>query len=54
MLVQQVVAPVSGTVSWTVVDASFDPVEPAEAYLAHLEAIERSPNTVRALSLIHI
>ncbi|MGI8809017.1 MAG: tyrosine-type recombinase/integrase, partial [Acidimicrobiales bacterium] len=48
MLVQRVVAPVSGTVSWTVVDESFDPVEPAEAYLAHLEAIERSPNTVRA------
>ncbi len=48
MLVQRVVAPVSGAVSWTVVDDSFDPVEPAEAYLAHLEAIERSPNTVRA------
>jgi integrase/recombinase XerD len=35
-------------VSWTVVDDGFEPVEPAEAYLAHLEAIERSPNTVRA------
>ena len=48
MLVQRVVAPVSGTVSWTVVDESFEVVAPAEAYLAHLEAIERSPNTVRA------
>jgi integrase/recombinase XerD len=48
MLVQRVVAPVSGAVSWTVVDECFDPVAPAEAYLAHLEAIERSPNTVRA------
>ncbi len=48
MLVQRVVAPVSGAVSWTVVDESFEPVAPVEAYLAHLEAIERSPNTVRA------
>ena len=48
MLVQRVVAPVSGAVSWTVVDERFEPVEPAEAYLAHLDAIERSPNTVRA------
>jgi integrase/recombinase XerD len=48
MRVQRVVAPVSGTVSWTVVDGSFEVVAPAEAYLAHLEAIERSPNTVRA------
>lgn len=47
MLVQRVVAPVSGAVS-TVVDEHFDPVGPAEAYLAHLDAIERSPNTVRA------
>ncbi len=37
----------SGAVSWTVVDDRFDPVGPAEAYLAHLEAM-RSPNTVRA------
>ena len=45
--VQQVVAPTSGAVSFTVVDETFTPVEPAEAYLAHLVAIERSPNTVR-------
>lgn len=48
VLVQRVVAPVSGAVSWTVVDERFVPVEPAEVYLAYLEAIERSPNTVRA------
>jgi integrase len=48
MLVQRVVAPVSGAVSWTVVDDHFEPVGPAEAYLAHLDAIERSPNTCRA------
>ncbi len=48
MLVQRVVAPVRGAVSWTVVDEHFEPVGPAEAYLAHLEAIERSPNTCRA------
>lgn len=48
MRVQRVVAPSSGAVSYTVVDEAFSPVEPAEAYLAHLSAIERSPNTVRA------
>lgn len=37
-----------GGESWTVTDDSFVVVEPAERYLAHLEAIERSPNTVRA------
>ena len=48
MFVQRVVTPVTGVVSWTVVDEGFVPVAPAEAYLAHLQAIERSPNTVRA------
>ncbi|MDA8283541.1 MAG: tyrosine-type recombinase/integrase [Actinomycetota bacterium] len=47
MLVQKVVAP-GGETSWTVVDERFEPVEPVEVYLAHLEAIERSPNTLRA------
>jgi len=32
-----------------VVDERFEPVGPIEDYLAHLQAIERSPNTVRAL-----
>jgi len=47
MLVQKVVSP-GGDTSWTVVDERFEPVEPVEVYLAHLEAIERSPNTLRA------
>ncbi len=33
--------------SWTVIDGAAV-VEPAEAFLAHLHAVERSPNTVRA------
>jgi site-specific recombinase XerD len=48
MLVQRVVAPTEVGVSWTVVDERFEPVGPIEDYLAHLQAIERSPNTVRA------
>lgn len=47
MLVQRVVMP-TGLVSWTVVGADGLPVAPIEGYLAHLAAIERSPNTVRA------
>ena len=34
--------------SWTVVDDRFAVVEAADAFLAHLTAIERSPGTVRA------
>jgi site-specific recombinase XerD len=34
--------------SWTVVDRDGAVIEPAEAFLAHLAATERSPNTVRA------
>lgn len=48
MRVQRVVMPATGETSWTVVDADFCPVEPIERYLAHLVALERSPNTVRA------
>jgi integrase len=40
--------PVTGAVSWTVVDDQSAMVAPAERYLAHLAAIERSPNTVKA------
>jgi integrase len=35
-------------VSWTVLDRGWSVVEPAEAFLAHLHAVERSPNTVKA------
>lgn len=48
MRVHKVVAPGTGAVSWTVLDERFEPLEPVESYLAHLEAIERSPNTLRA------
>ncbi|HWS94772.1 MAG TPA: tyrosine-type recombinase/integrase [Mycobacterium sp.] len=34
--------------SWTVVGADAGVVEPVEVFLAHLHAVERSPNTVRA------
>jgi integrase/recombinase XerD len=46
--VQRVIMPVTGVESWTVVDDQMSVVESAERYLAHLTAIERSPNTVKA------
>jgi hypothetical protein len=46
--VQQVLPPDGDAESWTVVDERFAVVEPADAFLAHLTAIERSPGTVRA------
>ena len=48
MRVEPVIMPVCGAESWTVIDDEFRVVEPAERYLAHLAAIERSPNTVKA------
>lgn len=45
---QKVVMPTTEVESWTVVDEGLEPVAPAEAYLAYLSAIERSPTTVRA------
>lgn len=48
MKAQRLVMPVSGAESWTVLDDTLTRVEPAERYLSHLAAIERSPNTVRA------
>lgn len=47
MRVERVVMPHEGVESWTVVDESLSVVEPVEGFLAHLTAIERSPNTVR-------
>ena len=47
MVVHKVVTP-GGGVSWTVLGEDGLPVAEAEAYLAHLAALERSPNTVRA------
>lgn len=48
---QRVVMPVTEASSWTVVDDDGIPVAPAEAFLAHLTALERSPETVRAYAL---
>jgi integrase/recombinase XerD len=46
--VQRLIMPVTNLESWTVVDDEGAPVQPAERYLAHLAAIERSPHTVKA------
>jgi len=46
MRVQRVVMP-NGAVSWTVLDDCGDVVAPVEAFLAHLHALNRSPETVR-------
>jgi hypothetical protein len=46
--VQQVVMPHGEPRSWTVLDRDWSVVEPVEAFLAHLHAVERSPNTVKA------
>lgn len=48
MRVQRLVMPVTGVESWTLMGDDAGPVDAAERYLAHLSAIERSPNTVRA------
>lgn len=47
MRAQQVVMP-DGEESWTVIDEAGDVVAPAEEYLAHLQALGRSPTTARA------
>lgn len=43
-----VVMPGTGARSFTVVGSDFEPIEAIESYLAHLAALERSPNTIRA------
>ncbi len=47
MLVQPVVMPGSGALSWTVLGDDDVPVGPVERFLAYLTDIERSPNTVK-------
>ncbi|MFG1626230.1 tyrosine-type recombinase/integrase [Kribbella sp. NPDC049227] len=37
-----------GEVSWTVLDDEFSVVRPVERFLAHLSAVDRSPQTVRS------
>jgi integrase/recombinase XerD len=46
--VQRIVLPYSGRITWIVLDDGFSPVEPIQDFLAYLNNIERSPNTVRA------
>ncbi|GAB7065764.1 site-specific integrase [Mycolicibacterium hodleri] len=46
--VQSVVMPFGDPESWTLVDRDAAVVEPVEAFLSHLHAVERSPNTVKA------
>src|SRR5664279_2740167 len=46
MRVQRMLMP-DGSESWTVLDASGGPVPAVEGFLAHLQALDRSPNTIR-------
>ena len=46
MRVQRVLMP-DGSESWTVLDAGGDPVPAVEGFLAHLQALDRSPTTIR-------
>jgi integrase/recombinase XerD len=46
--VQRIVLHYSGRITWIVLDDGFSPVEPIQDFLAYLNNIERSPNTVRA------
>jgi integrase/recombinase XerD len=46
--VQRIVLSYSRRITWIVLDDGFSPVEPIQDFLAYLNNIERSPNTVRA------
>jgi integrase/recombinase XerD len=46
MRVQRVVMP-NGAESWTVLGPDGDPVPAVEAFLSHLQALNRSPTTIR-------
>ncbi len=46
MRVQRVLMP-DGSESWTVLDSGGEPVPEVEAFLAHLQALDRSPTTLR-------
>jgi Phage integrase, N-terminal SAM-like domain len=48
---QRLVMPETDATSWTVIGDDGDPVAPVEAYLVHLSALERSPETVRAYAI---
>ena len=46
MRVQRVLMP-EGSESWTVLGPTGEPVGPVELFLAHLQALDRSPTTLR-------
>ncbi|MFN6558612.1 MAG: tyrosine-type recombinase/integrase [Nostoc sp. ChiSLP01] len=48
MKVQRVRIPKSEKVTWIVLGDDYLPIEPIRQYLAYLESIERSPNTIRS------
>ncbi|MEH2295066.1 tyrosine-type recombinase/integrase [Nostoc sp.] len=48
MKVQRVRIPKSEKVTWIVLGDDYLPIEPIRQYLAYLEGIERSPNTIRS------
>ncbi|BAY29191.1 integrase family protein [Nostoc carneum NIES-2107] len=48
MKVQRVRIPGSEKITWVVVGSDYLPVEPIRQFLAYLESIERSPNTIRS------
>ncbi|MHC5822316.1 MAG: tyrosine-type recombinase/integrase [Nostoc sp.] len=48
MKVQRVRIPNSEKVTWIVLGGDYLPIEPIQEYLAYLERIERSPNTIRS------
>lgn len=50
MRVQRVLMP-DGAESWTVLGGDGEPVAAVEAFLAHLQALDRSPTTVRTYAL---
>jgi len=45
---QKVALPSTGLTTWTVVGPDFSPIEPVDGFLTYLDAVDRSPNTVRA------
>ena len=51
MRLQRLVMPVNEATSWTVIGDDGEPVAAIEAYLVHLTALERSPETVRAYAI---
>ncbi|MBW4426878.1 MAG: site-specific integrase [Nostoc desertorum CM1-VF14] len=48
MKVQRVRIPKSEKITWIVLGDDYLPIEPIRQYLAYLESIERSPNTIRS------